>query len=91
MFVDIHSHIIPGLDDGSRHMDMALKMLEAAAADGTGHIAASDAHSNHDRTTELSKAARIVRRKFGNDMADWLFHENGKTVINNGIDRGTYT
>ncbi len=41
MFADIHSHIIPGLDDGSRNLDMTLKMLEAAAADGTGHIAAT--------------------------------------------------
>ncbi len=41
MFADIHSHIIPGLDDGSKKFDMTLKMLKTAAADGTGHIAAT--------------------------------------------------
>lgn len=58
---------------------------------GMVHFVASDAHSNNGRTAELSKAARIVKRKFGKEVADRLFSENGKTVINNGLVRGIYT
>ncbi|NLB79501.1 MAG: hypothetical protein GXY17_12935 [Clostridiaceae bacterium] len=85
MFVDIHSHIIPGLDDDSRNLDMTLKMLKAVAADGTGHIVASDAHSNNARTTELSKAAGLVKRKFGKAVAERLFYENGMAVLKDGL------
>lgn len=28
--IDIHSHIIPGIDDGSKNMEMTLEMLIAA-------------------------------------------------------------
>ena len=28
MIVDIHSHIIPGIDDGSKNMEMTLEMLK---------------------------------------------------------------
>ena len=33
--VDIHSHVLPGLDDGARTMDESLEMLRLAAASGT--------------------------------------------------------
>lgn len=32
--VDIHSHILPGLDDGSRSMEQSLEMLRIAYAEG---------------------------------------------------------
>jgi protein-tyrosine phosphatase len=32
--IDIHSHILPDVDDGARHMDEALEMAGIAAADG---------------------------------------------------------
>lgn len=29
-YIDMHSHILPGLDDGSKNMDMTLAMLRVA-------------------------------------------------------------
>ena len=43
--VDIHSHILPELDDGSRSFEESLEMLEMAAHAGTTDIVASP-HSN---------------------------------------------
>jgi protein-tyrosine phosphatase len=34
-FIDIHSHILPGVDDGAKDMATALEMLRLAAAAGT--------------------------------------------------------
>ncbi|AGX45200.1 tyrosine-protein phosphatase [Clostridium saccharobutylicum] len=39
--IDIHSHIIPGIDDGSKNMEMTLEMLIAAEKSGTKKIVAT--------------------------------------------------
>ncbi len=36
--VDVHCHILPGVDDGSRSVAMSLEMLSRAAAQGVGAI-----------------------------------------------------
>lgn len=36
--IDIHCHILPGIDDGATDSDVSGKMLEAAAADGVDTI-----------------------------------------------------
>lgn len=43
--VDIHSHILPGLDDGAQTIEESLEMLEIAAASGTTDIVATP-HAN---------------------------------------------
>src|SRR3954453_17953508 len=39
--VDLHSHVLPGVDDGARTIGDSLAMLRAAAADGTTTIVAT--------------------------------------------------
>lgn len=39
--IDIHSHVLPGIDDGSKDMDMTLEMLRIAEKDGTTDIVAT--------------------------------------------------
>ena len=39
--IDIHSHILPGLDDGSRSMEQSLRMLEIACTEGITTIIAT--------------------------------------------------
>lgn len=37
-FVDIHCHLLPGIDDGAQNMPMALSMTQAAVDNGIGRI-----------------------------------------------------
>lgn len=37
--IDLHSHILPGLDDGSPDLDISLQMARIAVADGITHMA----------------------------------------------------
>ncbi|ETJ32257.1 Capsular polysaccharide biosynthesis protein, partial [human gut metagenome] len=39
--IDIHSHIIPGIDDGSRSMEMTIEMLKTAEQSGIKQVFAT--------------------------------------------------
>lgn len=39
--IDIHTHILPGLDDGAQDLEAALLMVQAAAADGISQVIAT--------------------------------------------------
>ncbi len=47
MYIDFHTHILPNIDDGSKSVEMSLKMLDIAASNGaktvilTPHVNAS--------------------------------------------------
>lgn len=36
--IDIHTHIMPGVDDGAKNLDMAIRILEQAASTGTREV-----------------------------------------------------
>ena len=35
-YVDLHSHVLPGVDDGSPSVEVSLAMLEGAIGQGVG-------------------------------------------------------
>jgi protein-tyrosine phosphatase len=64
--VDLHCHLLAGLDDGPRTLDDAVEMCRRAHADGT-HLVAALAHQNErwpDVTPAVIRAAaaRLVER-----------------------------
>lgn len=62
--IDIHCHILPGLDDGSKTLEESLKMLEIAASSGSTDIVASPhANSEFPFRPELIQARIIELRK----------------------------
>ena len=56
--VDIHSHVLPGIDDGSRSVEQSLEMLRASADQGIHTIAAT----SHFYPSECSPR-RFLRRR----------------------------
>jgi protein-tyrosine phosphatase len=67
--VDLHCHILPGLDDGARDLADAVAMAEQAQADGIEAICATphirhdhdvSLHELPDRLAELSEAIRAA-------------------------------
>ncbi|MED3731329.1 tyrosine-protein phosphatase [Geobacillus stearothermophilus] len=61
--VDIHSHILPGVDDGAAAMENAIVMAQAAAKEGITTIIATPHHQNgtyeNPRPAVLSLAAEL--------------------------------
>lgn len=46
LLVDIHNHILPGLDDGPESLEEALLLAENAVANGITHVIATPHHRN---------------------------------------------
>ncbi|CQR46220.1 Tyrosine-protein phosphatase YwqE [Paraliobacillus sp. PM-2] len=53
--IDIHSHILPNIDDGAKHMEESVAMARAAVAEGIHTIIATPHHKNgrYDNTKEM--------------------------------------
>ncbi len=56
--VDIHCHILPGLDDGSDKMETSIQMAEAAIADGVTHVVGTP-HANSHYKFDLERNLRL--------------------------------
>jgi len=57
--IDLHSHVLPGVDDGPAAMDGSLEILRAAAEDGIARIAATP-HVRDDYPTGPETMERLV-------------------------------
>ncbi|HEY7397006.1 MAG TPA: CpsB/CapC family capsule biosynthesis tyrosine phosphatase [Gaiellaceae bacterium] len=61
--IDLHSHVLPGIDDGAEDLDEALEICRAAASDGIEVLAATP-HVRHDHPTtpeQMEAALELVR------------------------------
>lgn len=58
--IDIHSHILPSLDDGASDWDEALQMVQQAAAEGIHTIVATPHHANGRYLNPASIVKRSV-------------------------------
>jgi len=58
--VDIHCHLLPGLDDGPETMEESLEMAEMALSDGITHIAATP-HSNDVYPFDSERSQALCR------------------------------
>ncbi len=89
--VDLHCHILPGVDDGSKSWDMTAEMCRLAARDGITHIVATP-HCNdqfaydRDQYTEmLAKLSEVALGKLSFSLGcDFHFsYENIRDALAN--------
>ena len=68
--VDLHCHILPGLDDGPATMEESMAMAESAIADGITHVVATP-HSNsqyHFDFTHVRELRDELQGKIGEKL-----------------------
>ena len=58
--IDLHSHVLPGIDDGAKDREEAIAICRAAAADGIRVIAATP-HVRNDYPTTVEVMEQAVR------------------------------
>jgi protein-tyrosine phosphatase len=59
--VDVHCHILPGLDDGPGSMEESLAMAESAIADGITHVVATP-HSSSEYSFDYARVRKLSER-----------------------------
>ncbi len=58
--IDLHSHILPGVDDGARTLDESVEIARAAVEDGVEIVAATP-HVREDYPTSADTMEQLVR------------------------------
>jgi protein-tyrosine phosphatase len=58
--IDLHSHVLPGLDNGARTLEDSVTMARAAVADAVMWLAATP-HVRDDYPTDSATMERLVR------------------------------
>src|ERR1700675_941429 len=56
--VDVHCHILPGLDDGPDNIELSLAMAESAIADGITHVVATP-HSTNEYYFDYARVREL--------------------------------
>ncbi|HWZ98355.1 MAG TPA: CpsB/CapC family capsule biosynthesis tyrosine phosphatase [Candidatus Dormibacteraeota bacterium] len=68
--VDLHCHILPGLDDGAKTIEESLAMAESAIADGITHVVATP-HSSTEYAFDYTRV-RAARDELQSKLGDRL-------------------
>src|SRR5690349_15086693 len=59
--LDLHCHILPGVDDGAASLDEALSMARSCAADGITHVVATPHCHRHCRLLRADVLPHVAR------------------------------
>lgn len=83
--VDLHCHILPGLDDGAKTMEDSLAMAESAIADGITHVVATP-HASSEFAFDYARV-KAAREELQSRLGDRLclatgcdFHLNPENI-----------
>ena len=66
-YVDLHCHILPGVDDGAQDIITSRRMLEMAKADGIGQIVVTPHYKAHKHNESKEKIVQLVQ-----EAQEWL-------------------
>lgn len=58
--IDIHSHLLPGIDDGSENLNVSLQMARDAVADGVTHALMTPHHLNGRYVNHASDVIKLT-------------------------------
>lgn len=58
--LDLHCHILPGVDDGAKTIDDSIEMAKLAVNEGITHVLATPHHKNRNWNNEKEKVIHLV-------------------------------
>lgn len=83
--IDIHNHILPGIDDGCRSMEESLELARQAVKEGIRHIIATPHHANGRYQNEAAEVLQAVT-----ELNQALSHEGLELQVHGGQEIRVY-
>ncbi len=83
--IDIHCHILPGMDDGAKHMEESVEMAKAALTQGIDTIIATPHHNNNKYFNTKTTIIKAVE-----DLNERLVKENLPITVLPGQETRIY-
>jgi protein-tyrosine phosphatase len=83
--IDLHCHLLPGIDDGARDIAESLAMLRLAAADGIATLVATP-HAHHARGVDICTAVTRLQACALEAGIDVRIIPGSETRITSGMD-----
>lgn len=87
--VDVHCHILPGIDDGSRSMEETLKMLRIAADEGITHVIATPHYKlEHNNATpgQVDELIDAVQAEASKNNIPIVIYQGNEVLFFNEFD-----
>ena len=75
--IDFHSHILPGIDDGSRNVKMSLGMIEALGRQGVDTICAT----SHFYVTQRTPEHFLERRQEAYELLEPVLNDDAPRIL----------
>ena len=75
--IDFHSHILPGIDDGSRNVKMSLGMIEELGRQGVDTICAT----SHFYVTQRTPEHFLERRQEAYELLETVLPDNAPRIL----------
>ncbi len=69
--IDVHAHILPGVDDGSRDMEESLRLLDMAYREGVRAVIATPHYSRRGRNQGYEEIAAELEERFCREHPDF--------------------
>lgn len=74
--IDLHCHILPGVDDGAKNIEDSIDMAKLAVKEGITHILATPHHKNRSWNNEKNEVISLVQ-----NVQERLNEENIKLTL----------
>lgn len=80
--IDVHAHVLPGVDDGARDLSETSRLLHFAISQGFGAVIATPHGSRRNRGAgieQLTELARLVRQEIQKEYPDFELYLGQET------------
>jgi len=83
--VDIHAHILPGVDDGARTMEESLSLIKMSMEAGFGSIVVTPHYSRRHDLTEVKKGIAELNAKICEFYPEFQLYSGQEIMYHEGL------
>ncbi len=87
-YIDIHSHILPGIDDGSDNLEMSMEMLHMAVQDGISQIVLTPHNKPWRRRgscSEVADGVALLQGKLAEEHLEIKLYPGNELYYRSGL------